>query len=188
MESVMAVVVVLLIGGYLWYASIVQRRNKAFEALSGIDVQLKQRSDLIPNILTIAKKFMEHEKELLTEVTALRAKADADYDKADMGAIKEHLAAAEALSSRMGSLMVQVEAYPELKSDQTMMTAMHSYNEVEANISAARRFYNAAATSLNNSIQIFPGNMFAGWAGASTMPYYEADEASREPVSAADYL
>lgn len=173
---------------YFWYASLIGKRNKALEALSGIDVQIKQRSNLIPNILKIAQKFMEHEKLLMEDITALRSKVEADYDKTDAGQVDEHLGIVNQLSSKMGQLMVQVEAYPDLKSDQTMIQAQQTYNEVEAKIAAARRFYNSAVTSLNNSIQIFPGNIIAGFAGTSEMPFYEVEEAARAPVDADNYL
>ena len=179
-----AVVAVL----YFWYASIIGKRNKALEALSTIDVQLKMRLDLVPNILKIAKKFMEHEKALLTEITALREKASANYDRSQKEAVKEHLAAAEELDSKINQLMVQVENYPDLKSDATMVHAMQTYNEVEAQISAARRFYNSAVTALNNAVQIFPGNVLANMAGVQQMPFFEAPEGVTEPVDADNYL
>ena len=174
--------------GYFWYAGIISKRNKADESLSGIDVQLKKRSNLIPNILKIAQKFMDHEKSLITEVTELRTKVDSSYDKADPDAVMQHLAAAEQLSGRMGQLMIAVEAYPDLKSDQTMVQAMQTYNEVEAQIAAARRFYNSSVTQLNNAVQIFPGNLIAGIAGVAQKPFFEADEASRAPVHADSFL
>jgi len=173
---------------YIWYVTLVSKRNGALEALSGIDVQLKKRSNLIPNILKIAKKFLEHEKGIMEEITKLRTRADANYDKADPAAIKEHLAVAETLSSKMGGFMVQVEDYPDLKSDQTMLNAMESYNEVEAQIAAARRFYNSSVKALNTSVQIFPGNIIANMASIKEMPFYEADESSKAPVNASDFL
>ena len=84
--------------------------------------------------------------------------------------------------------MVRVEAYPDLKSDQTMVQAMQTYNEVEAQIAAARRFYNSAVTALNNSVQIFPGNIIANVARVTEMPFYETDKAARAPIDASDYL
>lgn len=174
--------------GYLWYVSIIGKRNKAEEALSGIDVQLQMRGDLIPNILQIAKKFMEHEKTLLTEITELRGGAAQPYDKTNPEAVKEHLVKAAELQGKMGQLMIQVENYPQLKSDQTMMTAMQSYNEVEAQIAAARRFYNAAANALKNAVQIFPGNLIAAMAGVQPLPFYDAPESSTAPVKASDIL
>lgn len=173
---------------YIWYASIIGKRNKALEALSGVDVQIKQRSNLIPNILKIAQKFMEHERSLMEEITALRSKVAADYDKADKQAITSHLQDIDALSAKMGQLMISVEAYPDLKSDQTMLQAQQTYNEVEAKIAASRRFYNSSVTALNNAIQIFPGNIIAGWASVTEMPFYEADEAAKAPVNADDFL
>ncbi len=173
---------------YLWYVSIVGKRNKAKEALSGIDVQLKKRSNLIPNILKIAQKFMEHEQSLLSEITELRSQATQRYDELDKTAVQQHFAAAEQLASKMGQLMIAVEDYPDLKSDQTMLQAQQTYNEVEAQIAAARRFYNSAVTELNNSIEIFPGNLIARLVGAKPMPFYEADAAARAPVDAGDFL
>jgi LemA protein len=187
MEMLLLLLLPLAIG-YFWYVGIIGKRNKAQEALSGIDVQLQMRGELIPNILVIAKKFMEHEKSLLTEITELRANAGKSYDKANPEAVKTHLMQAAELQSKMGQLMVQIEAYPQLKSDQPMMAAMQSYNEVEAHIAAARRFYNAAVTSLNNAVQIFPGNIIAGMAGVQPLPFYDAPESAIAPVNAADIL
>ena len=180
-----AILVILL---YIWYSRIIRNKNQVHEALAGIDVQLKNRSNLIPNILSIAKKFMEHERELISSVTKLRTQSTADYDSGDAQAVKEHMELASALTSEMGKLMISVEAYPELKSDQTMQQAQLSYNEVETKIAAARRFYNSAVSQLNNSIEIFPGNIIARYANVSSMPFYEADEGSKAPVDAASIL
>lgn len=186
--------ILLIIGGivvavaYFWYVGLISKRNKAKEALSGVDVQLKQRSNLIPNILKIASKMMEHERSLMNEITELREKAEADYDKSNVAAVKEHLTASENLADKMGQFMVRVEAYPDIKSSETMVQAQRTYNEVEAQISAARRFYNSAVTSLNNAVEIFPGNIIAGLANVQTMPFYEADEPSKAPVDASAYL
>ena len=179
-------IIILLL--YFLYARIIKNKNKAYEALAGIDVQLKNRSNLIPNILLIAKKFMEHEKELISTVTELRTKTDKDYDSNDAAAVKEHMQCASALGAQMGQLMISVEAYPDLKSDQTMQQAQLSYNEVETKIAAARRFYNSAVGQLNNSIEIFPGSIIARYANASVMPFYEVDEASKAPVDASSIL
>ncbi len=178
----------IVVIGYIWYVKIIGARNKAQEAFSGIDVQLKKRRDLIPNILTIAKRFMEHERSLLEEITRLRAQALESGGKPDAEAAKQMFEIEAALQGRMGQLMVAVENYPDLKSDQTMVQAQRSYNEVEANIAAARRFYNSAVTALRNSIQIFPGTLIAGMAGVGDMPLFEAAEADRAPVDADKYL
>lgn len=189
MDNLLLIVVgAVLVVGYIWYASLIGKRNKAREALSTIDVQLRQRFDLIPNILKIAQKFMEHERALFNEITALRMRAEGAYDKKNPEAVKSHLAAVETLSQRMGQLMINVENYPALKSDATMVQAMQTYNEAEAQISAARRFYNASVTALNNAIQIFPGNIIAKIAGVEEMPFYAAEEAARGPVDAGQFL
>lgn len=174
--------------GYLWYVTLIGRRNKAQESLSGVDVQLKQRANLIPNILKIAQKMMEHEKELMGEITALREQVERDYDKGDTAQVRDHLKANELLAGKMGQFMVRMEQYPDIKSDQTMVQAQQTYNEVEAQIAAARRFYNASVTSLNNAVQIFPGNIIAKIANVQIMPFYEADEAAKAPVDASAYL
>lgn len=191
MDSLTLIIVIgvgLVILLYVWYSRIVRNKNQVYEALAGIDVQLKNRSNLIPNILSIAKKFMEHERELISSVTKLRTQSTADYDTGDAQAVKGHMELASALTSEMGKLMISVEAYPELKSDQTMQQAQLSYNEVETKIAAARRFYNSAVSQLNNSIEIFPGNIVARYANVSSMPFYEADEGSKAPVDAASIL
>ena len=185
-ELIIFLVVVAII--YFWYASIVSKKNAVLESLSGIDVQLKKRSNLIPNILKIAKKFMAQEKEIFTSVTELRTKVDSNYDPSDTQNVKQHLNDAAALDQNMGRLMLSMEDYPDLKSQETMIQAQKTYNEVEAQIAASRRFYNSSVTSLNNSIQIFPGNLIAGLAKATSMPFYEADDASKKNVNVDDII
>ena len=173
---------------YIQYVGLIKKRNRGLEALSSIDVQLKMRSDLIPNILTIAKKYMEHERTLIEDVTALRVKADTPYDKTDPSAVGEHFSTVGQLASQMGKLQVSMEAYPTLKADQTMIEAQRSYNEVEARIAAARRGYNASVTELNNAVQIFPGSVIASMIKIKALPFFETDEMSRSPVDAASIL
>jgi LemA protein len=187
---IVLLIVSLVLSGFLytWYIRIIGRRNQALQALSGIDVQLKQRWDLVPNILKLAARFMEHEKSLMSDITALRENAAPSYNPKDAESLKQHLAASEALGQRMGQLMIKAENYPDMKSDQTMVRAMQTYNEVEAQIAAARRFYNASVTDLNNSVQIFPGNVLAKIAGIAEMPFYETDQASRGAVNVNDFM
>ena len=189
--SVLLIIVILaaVVGLYIWYASIVTRRNRVAEALSGVDVQLTQRHDLIPNLLAIAKRFMEHERRLLEEIAALRAKAAQIPASGDLSKAGEKFAAESQLDVGMGRLFAVAENYPQLKADGPMIQAQRSYQEVETNIAAARRFYNTAVSDLRNSTQIFPGTLLAGMAGVTTPPpFYEAPEASRAPVDAASML
>ena len=178
------VVVVFVFYFYSLYVSIIKNKNTTLEALSGIDVQLRKRYDLIPNLLTIAKKFMEHENELFEKIVSLRSQAI----NSKLGS-KEKFEAEAALDSQLKALMVNVENYPTLKSDATMEQAMKTYNEVEENIAASRRFYNSALTQLKNSIEIFPGCLFASCAGeVGSFSYFETDAKSREPINASQYL
>lgn len=182
--------ILLLFAGiiYFLYAKVISNRNKMLEALSGIDVQMKKRFDLIPNILKIAQKFLEHEKNLITEITQLRTKVQSDYNKKDKNAVAEHLSVAEGLQSKMGQLMISAENYPNLKSNETMVQAMRTYNEVEAEIAAARRFYNAAVTQLNNSVQIFPSSFIASIIGIEDMPFLKTDEKEKAPIDVDKFL
>lgn len=185
MEAIIAIVLlVIIIGLYGLYVNVIKAKNAVLEALSSIDVQLKKRYDLIPNILTIAKKFMEHERGIFEKITELRSMAM----KAPSGS-QEKFKAEAMLDTQLKALMVNVENYPTLKSDATMVQAMQTYNEVEEHIAAARRFYNSALTQLRNYIQIFPGSLFASQAGTTAQfSYFETDEASKKSVNATDYL
>jgi LemA protein len=188
MPITLIIVIVVTALLYFWYASIISKRNNTLEALSGIDVQLKKRSELIPNILRIAKTFMEHETELFNQITSLREQAEKSYDKTDAAQVQSHLAAATQLSDKVGNLMIRAEAYPTLKSDATMVQAQQTYNEVEEQLAAARRFYNSAVDSLRNTTQIFPGNVIAKIVGVGEMPFFATDEASKKDINADDYL
>ncbi len=174
---------------YVWYAKLISRRNAAREALSSIDVQLKKRHDLLPNILKLAGRFMTHEKDLLEGLTALRARVDAGYDPSDPAAVQAHLTAGQELQSGMARFFAVAENYPELRSAETISKAQDTFTEAEAHISAARRFYNAAVTDLNNAVEIFPGSMIAGWAKVKPMPFWEMEDSShRAAVNVDDYL
>ena len=166
---------------YAWYAAIVARRNKVQEALSSVDVHLNQRHDLIPNIVQLAGRFMEHERSLLTDVTRLREEARST--PATTGEAGKRFAIEGELSQRVGQLLGRLEAYPELKSDRPLLEAQQTWTETEAQITAARRFYNAAVNQLNNAVQIFPGQLIAAVAGVKSMPLFEAPAAARTAPS-----
>ncbi len=186
--TILIVIGVVFIISYMWYAGIVQKNNKVKEALGGVDAQLTKRHDLIPNLLTMAKKFMDHEKGLFEEIAKLRESAQA-AGKADGAESAEKLFGIEsALQAKMGQFFARMEAYPTIKSDQTMVAAMQAFSNAEEDIAASRRFYNSAVNDLNNSIQIFPGQIFAKLACAEIMPFYQAEEGSKAPVNAGDYL
>ena len=183
---VIIVAIALLFIIYSMYVSVIQKKNKVMEAFSSIDVQLKKRYDLIPNILTMANKFMEHEKGLFEEITKLRTQAM--QLPADMDNMSKKIQLDSQIKGLMGQVMVSVENYPELKSDQSMTMAMQTYNEVEEHIAAARRFYNSAVLELNNAVEIFPSSIFASMVGAKKQEFFQADEAERKAVSASEFF
>ncbi len=181
---VLGVLVLIVI---IMYNSLVQKRNKVKEAFSSIDVQLKKRYDLIPNILTIANKFMEHERGLLENITALRAQA-IKLDS-NLGNIENKLKLDGEIQRQMGQLMVNMENYPQLKSDQTMLQSMQTYNEVEEHIAAARRFYNSAVLDLNNATELFPSSVIAAMFNFKQMPFFKVeDEKERQRVNAQEFF
>lgn len=182
---IVAVVVLALLYGI--YYSLIQKKNKAKEAFSSIDVQLKKRYDLIPNVLFIANKFMEHERGLLEDITKLRAQAA--KLPADLNNAAQKLDLDASIAGKMGQLMVAVENYPQLKSDQTMIQAMQTYNEQEEHIAAARRFYNSAVLELNNAVEIFPSSMVAAMLNIKQLPFFEVkNEQEREAIDASKYF
>ncbi len=183
---IIVALVVILVLLYSLYYSLIQKKNKVKEAFSSIDVQLKKRYDLIPNVLFIANKFMEHERGLLEEITKLRAQAA--KLPADMGNAEQKIKLDGAIAGKMGQLMVAVENYPQLKSDQTMIQAMQTYNEQEEHIAAARRFYNSAVLELNNAVEIFPSSLVAAMLSIKQMPFFEANEQERQSVDASKYF
>ena len=171
---------------YSAYVTVIKRKNKAAEAFASIDVQLKQRYDLIPNILTIAQKFMDHERSLIEDVTKLRTQAVSLSDNYED--IDKKIALDKEISKKMNDIMVSVENYPQLKSDQTMVTAMQTYNEVEAHIAAARRFYNSAANELKNAVEIFPYSFFARQLNIQPVDFFSIEERERQVINAKDFL
>ena len=186
MITSLIITAVVLFLVYQMYVSVIQKKNKVMEAFSSIDVQLKKRYDLIPNILTMANKFMEHEKGLFEEVTKLRTQAMSLPN--DIKNIGQKLQLDSQIKSLMGQIMVAVENYPTLKSDQTMLTAMQTYNEVEEHIAAARRFYNSAVLELNNAVEIFPTSVIAAACGVTKQEFFQAEEVARQAVNASDDL
>jgi len=173
---------------YFWYVAIVSRRNAAQEAFSGIDVQLKKRTDLVPNILKIASRFMEHEKTLLTEITTLRTEVLNAAEATDRDSTEKRFELEAELERKLSGLMVTVENYPDLKSQTNMLEAQRVYADVEEHISAARRSYNAAGRRFKDSIQIFPGTLIARVMGLEALPFFEVSKAERAPVNADRYL
>lgn len=182
MDILLLLVAIVVIGPYFVYVQLIKKKNQVKQAEGSIDVQLKKRYDLIPNILTIAKKFMEHERFLIEDITKLRTQA------ATANEMSEKIKLDNAIKGKMDQLMVNVENYPQLKSDATMVQAMQTYAEVEEHIAAARRFYNSAVNELNNAVEIFPSSIIAGMLNIKAKPYFEIQENEKRPVNASDIL
>lgn len=163
------VAAVLLVFVVSLYNRLVRARNGAENAFASIDVQLKQRCDLVPKLVDSMRAYMTHERGTLDELTALREKASA------AGASPaERVALDTQMSGLMRGLMVRAEAYPDLKASETVTLLQRSLNEVEAQIAAARRTYNAAVTGFNTALEVFPANLLAGMLGFSRRPLFEA--------------
>jgi len=182
--------VVVLIVLYFLYNRLIKSRNMAQAALSSIEIQLRKRYDLIPNVLSIAKKYMEHEKSTFDQITKLRTEALSNSDAEDASAVAKLFSDDAKLSGMMGKLMVSMEAYPELRAVESMKEAMATYQDVEDNISAARRFYNSAVNELKNAVDIFPSSMIASAININAMPFYEDPESDtiQSTVNAAEFF
>jgi len=163
------------------YNGLIRKKNEVDNAFGGIDVQLKKRYDLIPNLVATVQQYASHEKELLEKITQLRAKAVggnlSNDEKVDLD---------NQISGALRSIMVSVENYPDLKASENFLNLQRSLNEVESQISAARRAYNAAVTDFNNGIETFPGNLMAGMMGLSRKQVFEIPEAERQNVNVKD--
>ena len=171
---------------YFIYVQLIKARKKVKEASSGIDVQLKKRYDLIPNLLNMAAKFMEHEKTLMEEITKLRTQA---MENSFSGNPKQQIELENLLDKKLKDFTLSVENYPDLKSNQTMLQAMNSLNEVEEHIAAARRFYNASVNELKNTAEIFPGNVVAKLVNVKAdMPFFEAEAAAKESIDSREFF
>jgi LemA protein len=166
----LGIVVVLVIYVISIYNSLVKLRLRRENAFADIDVQLKQRHDLIPQLVNTVKGYMKHEEGVLTKVTEARTRA--------MGAtgIDDKIVAEQQLSSAMAGLRIQIEAYPDLKANTNFMHLQTEISDVENKLSAARRFFNSATRELNTAIQVFPNVIFAGMFGFSTAAMFELGE------------
>ena len=168
---VVAVLIVLWAVGL--YNNLVKLRNNRENAFANIDVQLKQRHDLIPQLVETVRGYATHEKEVFEKVTAARSAA--------LGAtsINDKIQAENALTSALAGLKVAVEAYPELKANQNFLQLQGEIADVENKLAAVRRFFNAATRELNNAVETFPSNIFANMFGFKKEPMFEVPAEER---------
>ncbi|HEX5623317.1 MAG TPA: LemA family protein [Sulfuricurvum sp.] len=176
--------VLLIIGGVLilivvlMYNSLIGKKNQVENIFAGVDAVLKKRFDLIPNLVASVAQYMEHEKSTLEKVTSLRAQAMKPGISDD-----QKIALDAQLTAALGSITVAMEAYPDLKANENVMHLQRSLNEIEEQISAARRAYNQAVTDLNNAIEMFPTNVMAGWMNLSRRAVFEITAGERQNVN-----
>jgi LemA protein len=153
----LAVLAGIVLYGISLYNTLVKNRQMAGEGWSGIDVQLKRRADLIPNLLEAVKGYMTHERELLEEVTRLRSQAVAGSS----GSPEQRAGIEGALSGALGRLMAVAENYPDLKANENFKEFQQALEETENEISMSRRYYNGAVRNLNVSVESFPSVLIA---------------------------
>ena len=177
---VIAVIVLLLIvWGVSIYNNLVKLRNNRENAFADIDVQLKQRFDLVPQLVATVQGYATHEKELLENITAARTAG------VNASSIDDKIKADQQLTSALAGLKIQVEAYPDLKANQNFMQLQGELADIENKLAAVRRFFNSATRELNNAVQTFPSNIFASMFGFHKEAMYEIEASQRAAVEKA---
>ena len=176
---IVAVVVLLALWAVGIYNSLVKLRNNRENAFANIDVQLKQRHDLIPQLVATVKGYAQHEKELLTRVTEARAAA------MNATGINDKIQAENQRSSALAGLRVSLEAYPDLKANQNFLQLQSEISDIENKLAAVRRYFNTATRELNNKVQTFPANILAGMFGFQKEPMFEVPKEERASMDKA---
>lgn len=177
MQTWIPVIILIVIVGYVvsLYNRLVALRQKRLNAFSDIDVQLKQRFDVIPNLVETVKGYAKHEEGVFKEVTEARSRVGQAS-----GAGEERMAAENMLGRAMMNLFAVAEAYPDLKADTNFLRLQDELSDIENKIAAARRFFNNATSEYNTSIQQVPANIIANMFKFDEEPYFELDEKEKE--------
>lgn len=173
---VIGIVVLLLLFVWVSYNGLVRLKVRVDEAWSDINVQLKRRADLIPNLVSTVQGYAKHEKTVFEDVTAARAAI------VSAGSPKEAAKADNQLTGALKSVFAVAEAYPELKASQNFSELQEELVDTEDKIQGSRRFYNAGVRDLNTKIQVFPTNVFAGMLGFKPREFFEVDEAEQAAI------
>ncbi len=176
---VLGLLVLYVISIYNRLVSLRLRRENAF---ADIDVQLKQRHDLIPQLVSAVKGYMKHEEGVLTKVTEARNKA------MSAGSINEKIAAETELTHALSGFKIQVEAYPELKANTNFMHLQGEISDIENKLAAVRRFFNSATKELNTAVQKFPNNIFAGMFGFKNEKFFDLGTEQRANLDKAPQI
>jgi LemA protein len=174
---VLAILVLLVLYVIVSYNSLVRIRNRTDDAWSQIDVQLRRRYDLIPNLVETVKGYATHERQTFEAVTQARTQG------LNAQGVAEQAQAENMITGALKSLFAVAEAYPELKANQNFLALQEELTGTEGRISYARQFYNDTVLKLNTKVQTLPTNILAGMFGFKTREYFEADDTSRGPVT-----
>ena len=181
--AILVIPVILVIG---LYNGLVQLRNRYKNAFAQIDVQLKRRYDLIPNLVETVKSFMQHERETLEAVIQARNVATSAREQAspaDGGSMQNLASADSSLGGALGRLFALSESYPELRSNQNMLQLQEELTSTESKVAFARQAYNDAVMHFNNKLEMFPSNIIAGFFNFAPATTFEvSDDAERESV------
>lgn len=156
------------------YNKLINARNKVENQFSQVDIQLKRRADLIPNLVETVKGYAKHEEETFTSVIEARNKA------VNAGSVNEKIEANNELSGALNKLFALAESYPELKANENFLALQNDLKDTEDKITYARQFYNDSAMSFNNLVQMFPSNIVAGMFGFKKFEYFKIDEKEKE--------
>ena len=167
---VLGIFVIVLLYLIASYNNLIKKKNMVEEGWSGIDVQLKRRSNLIPNILNAVKGYMSHEKQLLKEVTELRSKSDSANTVTDQGK------AESSLSGSLMNLFAVAENYPELKANENFLDLQKQLQDIENDIQMARRYYNGTVRNNNVLIESFPSNLVANAFSFQKTEFFEIED------------
>ncbi len=171
--GVLAVIAIWLVS---LYNGLVRLRNRRQNAFADIDVQLRQRHDLVPQLVDTVKGYAGHEKEVLTKITQARSAAMAATT------IDGKIVAEQQLTAALAGLKVQVEAYPDLKANQNFLQLQEELSDIENKLAASRRFFNAATTEYNNSVESFPSNLIAKNFGFKREIMFDLGEDTRKQM------
>ena len=173
---VIAIVVLLIIYTFSLYNSFIKLNNRVKEAFSTMDVYLKKRWDLIPNLVETVKGYTKYENDTLKEIVELR---NTTYDKmSDSQKIKTN----EELNSKISKIMALAEAYPDLKASESFLNLSNQLTKIEDEIANSRKYYNGTVRIYNNKVEMFPSNIFAGLFGYKSKAMFEASANERENV------
>ncbi|MFA6973270.1 MAG: LemA family protein [Parcubacteria group bacterium] len=176
MIILLIIVIVIAVWLVATYNGLITLKNRVDEAWSDIDVQLKRRYDLIPNLVNTVKGYAAHEKEVFEKVTEARARA------MGAGSAADKAQAENMLSNTLKSLFAVAEAYPDLKANQNFLELQRELTDTEDKIQASRRFYNGNVRDFNTKIQVFPTNLIASMLNFVKRDFFEAGEGEKEPV------